>query len=318
MVQGMTAQKRAKQLLRQALGGRRYRALSAVRRAVGELPHALPISLVRLLPSSTRVRMRSAIRVVQKLDYPAREIWLHVDSLIEQQVRLVSCAREPDTVAWIETVFRPGEVFYDIGANVGAYSLVASRWLDGRLTVYAFEPAFFNFGQLCRNVLLNRCEHSVIPLPIALSDRTGIVPFNYQNLVAGGALHALGAPVDQKGEPFTPVWIQPVMAYRLDDLIRSFTLPEPHHIKIDVDGIELEVLRGAAQTLLGGTVRTILVELHPGTDTWKAAMEFLDTCGFRLRSSLRQEGGVANHIFERSDRARGGAVQEGAHGADRA
>src|SRR5262249_31231684 len=73
-----------------------------------------------------------------RLDYLKREIFLHINSNIELKTRTRSCAKEPDLVDWIESNFKAGEVFFDVGANVGAYSLVATKFLDGDLRTYSF------------------------------------------------------------------------------------------------------------------------------------------------------------------------------------
>lgn len=204
MSQGIGWQDQLRQFLRVRLGARRYRALGVVRHRLVEMPHRPAILLAQMLPAATRVRVREAIQVVEKLDYAPRDVWLHVDSTIEHHVRRFSCAKEPDTVQWIETAFRAGEVFYDVGANVGAYSLVAWAFFRGHISVYAFEPAVVNYIQLCRNLVLNRCQHLIVPLPVALSRKTAVDTFHYQTLEPGGALHALGAAIDHQGMPLRP------------------------------------------------------------------------------------------------------------------
>ena len=69
---------------------------------------------------------------------------------------------------WIEGFVGPGDVFYDIGANVGAYSLIAARATANRARILAFEPVPSSFLDLSRNVALNACADSVVALPFAL------------------------------------------------------------------------------------------------------------------------------------------------------
>src|SRR4051812_31895921 len=194
-----------------------------------------------------------------RLDYLKREIFLHINSKIEANTRTRSCAKEPDLVEWIETHFKAGEVFFDVGANVGAYSLVATKFLDGDLRTFSFEPSFVTFGQLCRNIQLNGCASSITPLQLALAEQTGLEVLNYNNLDPGGALHALGPCIDYKGDAFEPVFRQPVIAFRMDDLLSILKLPQPNHIKIDVDGIELAILRGAPMVLRDPRLRTVAI-----------------------------------------------------------
>ena len=152
------------------------------------------------LSDTDLIELRNGIKVTGKMDYARHDIYLHVDSMTEYETRLHSCRKEPDTVQWIEDSMKPGDIFYDVGANVGAYSLVAAKCFAGAVKVYAFEPAFLNFSQLCRNIFLNNCQETVFPLSVALSDKTIIDEFNYHDLVTGGSLHTLGETIDHKGD----------------------------------------------------------------------------------------------------------------------
>jgi FkbM family methyltransferase len=250
------------------------------------------------------LELKNGINLTRKMDYERADIFLHVDSLIEHEARLHSCAKEPDTVEWIETTMRPGDVFYDVGANVGAYSLVAAKRFAGKVKVYAFEPAFLNFSQLCRNLALNNCQDAVFPLSVALSGRTTIGQFNYHDLVPGSALHTFGEAVDYTGQTFTPVFEQTMLSYRLDDLIDQFKIPKPTHIKIDVDGIEKAVLEGAQKTLLNPSLRTVIVELEAGQGE-REITELLVNSGFKLDSqATRWTPGMLNCIFVRKSHER--------------
>jgi FkbM family methyltransferase len=291
-----------KQLLRKALTDRQYSTLSRLRRRIlpdfryplGRSAFFLIGLVLKMLPDGSLVTLKSGINVVKKLDYQRREVFLSVDSEVEYRVRLHSCEKEPETVEWIETFMSEGDVLYDVGANIGAYSLVAAKFFDGKVKVYAFEPAFLNFAQLCKNLVLNRCQESVVPLQIALSDRTSMETFNYYNLVPGGAIHALGEAIDYRGDAFKPVSKQPVLSFRTDDFVRQFHMPAPNHIKIDVDGTEFSVLMGMSQVLVSGAVRSMMVELNEGRGSADQIKAFLAEKGFVIHSKHR-----TNHIFVR-------------------
>jgi FkbM family methyltransferase len=251
------------------------------------------------LSDKALLELKNGINLTRKMDYARADIFLHVDSIIEHETRLHSCQKEPDTVQWIEDTMRPGDVFYDVGANVGAYSLVAAKCFAGAVKVYAFEPAYLNFSQLCRNLVLNNCQDSVFPLSIALSNQTTIGAFNYHDLVSGGSLHTFGEAVDYMGRTFTPVFTQTMLSYRLDDLIDQFKLPKPTHIKIDVDGIEKAVLEGAQKMLLDRSLRTVIVELEAGQGE-REITELLVDSGFKLDSQQKRwTPGMLNCIFVR-------------------
>lgn len=259
-------------------------------------PFGLIRAVIKLVPGRSRVSIKSSINVVRRLDYKPRNILLNIDSDFEYRVRLNSSVKEPETVEWIETFFKPGQVMYDIGANVGAYSLIASRFFEGKLKVYAFEPAFQNYNQLCKNLALNHCDDSVVPLQIALSGSTGIETFNYHNLVPGSAVHALGDPVNHLGETFAPALKQPALTYRADDFISQFNIALPNHIKIDVDGIEFDLMQGFDKTLDGPSVESILLELNEERGHRDELLKYLASKGFELKAKYDR-----NHILVRKN-----------------
>ena len=193
----------------------------------------------------------------ERLDYPGADIYLRVTSK-PARMRLRACAKEPFTIEWIHEWVRPDEVFYDIGCNIGVYSLVAAKRPGGGARVFAFDPSYWNIASLTSNVLLNDVVDRVTPLPVALTDRRALSVFSLRSMEPGSARHTLG---DQPSEEGPPVYRQPVMTYRLDDLVDELNLPLPHHIKLDVDGGEQAVLEGASRTLASPVLRTVLIEV---------------------------------------------------------
>jgi FkbM family methyltransferase len=179
----------------------------------------------------------------------------------------------------MQTHIKRGDVLFDIGANVGAYSLVAARKPGGGARVYAFEASYANVAALCANIALNNAADDVTPVPVALSGETAMGVFNLRDLDAGSARHGLGAQMPENGQV---VLRQPVMTFRLDDLIDRFTLPAPNHIKMDVDGGELDVLAGACRTLSSPSLRSMLVEVAMGSSA--AVTQAIERHGLSLAS----------------------------------
>ena len=99
-----------------------------------------------------------------------------------------ACSREPWTVEWIEKHVQSSDVLYDIGANVGAYALVAAMRSGGAARVVAFEPGAATFLSPCHNVAVNQVADRLTPLPIALAAETQLANFNYRSLSAGPTL----------------------------------------------------------------------------------------------------------------------------------
>jgi FkbM family methyltransferase len=268
-----------KRLLRAILPSGAVSRLISIRRGVDLTIAWVVRTLLKPLPLRTQALTKGRLGSTGMLDYPGGSIRMVVESEAELP-RLRSCFKEPETVAWIERFVRPGDVLFDIGANVGAYSLVADRATNGGCIVYAFEPSFSTFAQLSRNVALNGAEGRIIPILVALSDVNGLVTFNYSSIDPGAALHALGDSLDSTGKPFQPVFSQPVLSYRMDDFITQFAVAPPNHIKLDVDGVELKVLRGASGVLANPLLRTVLVEVEPARPERSAIEELLGAHDF--------------------------------------
>ncbi len=257
--------------------------------------------LVQRLPGDMVGNVKSRLRPVGRLDYAPVRIDMHINSAWEI-FRLGSCAKEPETVHWLETQLRPGDTFYDIGANVGAYSLVAFAITAGKAKIVAFEPGFATFTALCRNIQLNRAADAILPLPIALSDVDGLATFRYSDTDAGAALHSWHEGVP--GEAHVPQMVLPTMTFTLDGRIQALGLPPPTLIKLDVDGPELEVLAGAEKALSRPELRGVLVELDHRTPAAGLAVAMLEGKGLRVQSRHSRGGSGAtatlqNVIFAR-------------------
>jgi FkbM family methyltransferase len=282
--------------------GHRVAALSRLRSAGKERVRRLLAATFRAalapLPAGWKVLLQEQLAVTERLDHPRHDIRLAITSRAEHAYRVHACAREPETVAWIERELRPNDVLFDVGANVGAYALVAAMQAGGNARVFAFEPAFATFAALCRNVALNGCEGVIVPLNLALSDETTLGEFAYSQLAPGASLHAYAGHVHPKLGAFRPALRQQVMSYRIDDLVRAWPIPVPALIKVDVDGAELAVLRGAGETLRDPRVRSVLVEIEPESTDGGRIEAFL-----RERGLVRHDAGARpNAIFVRESR----------------
>lgn len=247
-----------------------------------------------------RIMARDRLEVIGLLDYRRHRIRLHCHSRLDLRKRCFSCAKEPETVEWIETSVAPGDVLYDVGANVGAYSLIASKFTNGMARVYAFEPGFSSFAQLNRNIILNRCHENVIPLQVALSNQTGISYLHYSSLDTGAARHVLrntakGGEILDRSEH-----VQPILCFRLDDLVNYIAMSLPNHIKLDVDGAELSVLEGAETTLNYPGLKSILMEFDDTREESPRALQLLESKGFRIHTEKSHgNASVRNCILTR-------------------
>jgi FkbM family methyltransferase len=192
-------------------------------------------------------------------------------------------SKEEGTVAWIREGVQPGETFYDVGANIGLYTLLAADRVGSSGRVYAFEPHAPNFVSLLHNVHLNQVGEWVVPLCCALHDRNGFFDFHYQSFVAGSSMSQLDCLVDGDEVRFQPVVSERKLGVTVDSLIESGVIGPPHHVKIDVDGNELLVLKGMQQLLTGANrPKSLQVEINR---RYKAELfAFLAQCGYEQRA----------------------------------
>ena len=150
----------------------------------------------------------------------------------------------PDVSRFVSDFLRPGMVFADIGANIGEITLVAAKRLPhGK--VLAFEPSPRLFEQLSRNVALNGFE-TVELHNFGLSDRAGTVPLYLRNDNAYGTANDGVSSLFMVGRTRTQISIR---LRRVDEVASESALSRLDLMKIDVEGAELMVLRGAEASL---------------------------------------------------------------------
>ena len=170
--------------------------------------------------------------------------------------------KEPDTLAWIDDYMKPGDVLYDIGANIGQYSLYAGLRHRGKVRVYSFEPESQSYAALNRNIYINHLSGSVVSFCLAISESTRIDDFNIRrHLRAGGSKHQFGVTVDDMGVEFSPTHRQGMFGVSLDDLHFLYGLDFPQCIKIDVDGLEAAVIQGGRKVMSDPRLRSVLIEI---------------------------------------------------------
>ncbi len=174
--------------------------------------------------------------------------------------------KEPETIAWIDSwkASEQEKVFYDIGANIGIYSLYAAETAKNT-NVFAFEPVSNNYLALQSNVWLNQANN-VYPFNIALSKENKIKNLYLSDLRVGNSGAQIDAPFNEKSEAFQPQKVEKVLSLSVDQLVKNFDLPTPNYIKIDVDGHETDILNGMTDTLKNSDLKSILIEFNNQTE----------------------------------------------------
>jgi FkbM family methyltransferase len=214
--------------------------------------------------------------------------------------------KEPDTLEWIDSM-KPGEILFDVGANVGLYTLYAAK---KGIKVYAFEPESQNYAILNRNIYLNGLQDRVVALNLALSDTRAIDYLYLSSMDKGASLHTVHENVDFAGNEFQAGYRQGVLATTMDSLVDDWNLPRPDHIKMDVDGHESGIVRGARDTISHAGFKSLLVELNTDVEKDRTVIADLTSCGLKQTGKRQTTGGdgtrfsgVHNFIFSRRSTA---------------
>ncbi|NQV47443.1 MAG: FkbM family methyltransferase [Rhodospirillaceae bacterium] len=198
---------------------------------------------------------------------------------------------EPVTNAWIKS-FSPDDTFVDIGANIGLYSLMAAA--HGVSKVYAVEPNPFSFAVLARNIYCNGFDSIITPLCLAMNENSSMVTFKLGGMQAGTIGNEIAS------EDLHPDSISLTAAsFSVDELFRIQKISGVNHLKIDIDGLELEILRGSAGLLSDPALKTILVEDNSENDRDGMALSsFIEQFGFRQTDAWGHDTSN-NKIFSR-------------------
>jgi len=157
--------------------------------------------------------------------------------------------KEPETIAWIKS-FSDGDCFYDVGANIGMYSLYAA-YLCRHSTIVAFEPQWSNYISLIQNARMNGFDN-LWALLGGVSDVTGISQFAYKSADAGSS----GGQLGDTGYA--------IHTHALDDF--AWLFGNPNHIKIDIDGQEAKVIDGMKGLIADRVFRSCLIEMGKSGD----------------------------------------------------
>ena len=188
--------------------------------------------------------------------------------------------KEPGTLNWIDSELRPGDVFFDIGANIGLFTIYAACRLKATGMVYAFEPHAPSFCSLLRNIELNGLRNRAQALSCALHAEDGFFPFNYRVLTPGASDSQLDSTSTAEQAKFKPKAVELKQGISVDTLIRQGVVKSPDLVKIDVDGNELLILRGMKKLLSGVQApRAIQVEVNP---RYPELLDYLESTGFGL------------------------------------
>ncbi len=166
---------------------------------------------------------------------------------------LSMAAFETAEIAFMRGLLQPGDVVFDVGANAGLFTVIAARQVGANGRVYAFEPGQRELELLHHNVSINNLTNITI-IPYAISDRNGTAQFA---VASDGALSSLG----KTNHPEQKIigW-ETVQTITLDSFAKDQGIARVDFLKIDVEGAERSVVRGAAAILADNPRLNVLFE----------------------------------------------------------
>ena len=210
--------------------------------------------------------------------------------------------KEPITISWIKK-FAKERVFFDIGANVGMYSIYAAK--TSKVKVYSFEPESNNFNALIENVISNNLMSMINAYPIAISDTSGFTSLYLSQFETGSSHHMVDKKQDHNLKLVEYKNKQGIFKSSLDELIEKWQFPEPNYIKIDVDGIENIIIKNSKSVLKSAKLESILIEINRNRKEDTEIISILESIGFKydkdqVEDATRKSGshkGYAEYLF---------------------
>ncbi len=179
---------------------------------------------------------------------------------------------EPEQTTVFAKNIHAGDVFFDVGANVGYYTVFGSRLVGARGQVVSFEPVVRNLSHLYRHITINKLQN-VSVIPSACSDKISLAAFS------SGQNTAMGHLADESQKDSRKKDLSLVSTVTLDAVAEKLGVC-PNAIKIDVEGAELSVLNGAKDKVLPAKPK-IFLSLH-SESLRTDCLDFLKNFGYKF------------------------------------
>jgi len=209
------------------------------------------------LPELVEVQIKLGFKLLLDLNEPSQRLIYFFGNYDERH-----------EIAMLRKLLVPGDVFWDIGANIGFYTLTASTLVGPEGLVVAFEPGPQAWRALMANLHLNH-RTNIIPFKMAVTDAYGWVTLYSRPEIADG-----GASIIPRPDPACHPDLCP--AVNLDGFYKDFGGAPPTFIKLDVEGAEDRVLAGGRRLLAGPDPPLLLIEMNNP----QSVSDYLQNLGF--------------------------------------
>lgn len=206
--------------------------------------------------------------------------------------------KEKEVYNFIDNYLKNGDVFFDIGANVGIFSLYAAKKNKAN-KVFSFEPEYSNLSILKENIIHNGLMNQIKPNSVAISDFSGLTNLHIQDVTPGAAVHTESKEnIDTTEEGYNVVWKEGIVSMSLEDICSQLKII-PNVIKIDTDGHEDKVLKGAEKILADDRLHSIVIEMPLEEDKMNICKDILLKNGFK--SMWEDYKNTRNEIWSKED-----------------
>lgn len=220
---------------------------------------------------------------------PKKSIKFYTPSLIASFRAKTIFTKEPETIDWLNKNGSKYNYLFDIGANLGLYSIYYAKKFDAK--VFSFEPSFKNLELLARNIKLNSLQEHITVISNPLTDKFLVSKFFQGDFKAGAAEASFDNneyiqehETKNKHTNFNKEKIfYNTLGISIDNLIDKNLIDPPNLIKIDVDGNEIEILDGCKNLLKKNKKISILIETRQITE--KIVDQKLTDHGFKKIAS---------------------------------
>ena len=229
-----------------------------------------------------------------KIKHKDVELILSIPNALTKLRAKTFSTKEPQTLDWIDG-FENNSVFWDIGGNIGLYSLYAAKKKN---KTYCFEPSFINLEFLARNINLNNLNNDILVLPIALNDKNKMSNFKLTSSMWGSANSTFDKNYTADGSKISERMIYQTVGFTMNDIAEILKLPYPDYVKIDVDGIEHLILKGGNKLLKN--VKSVLVENSNKFFKQAEGIKYtLEEAGLKLSHEIKIDNNFTNQIWTR-------------------
>ena len=212
--------------------------------------------------------------------------------------------KEPETLDWIDTFDKSGDfIFWDIGANIGLYSIYNSLKHKKSQTI-SFEPSTSNLRVLSRNISINNLfdRIKIFTAPLTKGGNKFLI-MKEGEFQEGGALNSFGENFDFEGKKFSSKMNYQIYGTNINYLIDNKILDIPDYIKIDVDGIEHLILEGGNKYLSNKKIKSLSIEINENfTEQHEKVIEIMKKNDFKILHKKHNEDLFKNDPYSKFNR----------------